>query len=564
MNNRVAGRYVWYALIVLYVSMSLLPLLSSGYYSDDLILSTLKGQLELQNTSLGQYVIDEFRNDITSMGRLDPVHLLARHPISYVFYDVHHNKMFVLSMILINVLLFGCLIHIVTRDRHVSYLAMLVLPILFQFRLYHDPILSFSGRMQIFVSLILCAMIFLYKYLEHNRKRHLLVSLVAYNLALYFYEVSILLAPLFLIIVASQPHARIKNTMKTVLPYAISVMVALGAMFTARHFQAPDAAGYSGLTINMERGRVLKTFLRQLFASLPLSYYAGNPSRLFRRGFSTLVGNVAWQDMLVLGLFIASYLALVGKLIGAHRIGILFYLGSALMVLPALVVSVSLKYQEELWSYGVGMGYVPVYIQYYGTAFVMAGVIVLAQRKLLTDRRRIPAHMAIMVVLSTMLLMNMQNNRLVVDKANVDLHYRRAALVRALGENILQDVPEHSNLYILDDYALDPLPFVKSDLRGWAATGYQWKNEGLVYLYARKRVHLIDDANDLLGYARTKGSADAGVNDVYLLSIQSYPDDRGIKEGYVVLARIQNIYTDATGEIHFQSSPLRSSFPSKN
>ena len=137
-------------------------------------------------------------------------------------------------------------------------------------------------------------------------------------------------------------------------------------------------------------------------------------------------------------------------------------------------------------------------------------------------------------------------------------------MVRALGENILQDVPEHASLYILDDYAFDPLPLVKSDLRGWAATGYQWKNEGLVYLYARKRVHLIDDANDLLGHARTKGFADAGVNDVYLLSIRSYPDDRGIKEGYVVLARIQDIYTDAAGEIHLQSSPLRSSFPSKH
>src|SRR5436189_5826920 len=84
-----------------------------------------------------------------------------------------------------------------------------------------------------------------------------------------------------------------------------------------------------------------------------------------------------------------------------------------------------------------------------------------------------------------------------VYKANIDLHYRRAALCRALGENILQDVPAQAKLYMLDEYVLDPYPSVRSDLKGWANYGYPWRSDAFVYLYAKKRVQVIDDRNGL-------------------------------------------------------------------
>jgi hypothetical protein len=557
------GRYVAYASIasiVLYISMSLLPLLSSGYYSDDLIHSTLKGQLELQNSSFLQYVIDLNREWVTSSGRVCPVHILTILAISYVFSDLQLYKILVLSLTVVNALLFGSLIHVITRNRRVSYLAMLLLPILFQFRLYHDPMLSFFGTMQVFVSLVLCAMIFLYKYLEHNKASALIISLVSYNLALYFYEVSILLLPLFLIIVIGQGHTRVKDALVKIAPYVVSVVVALMAMFAVRQLKSPAAAGYPGIAFSLEPARVFKTFLLQLFASWPLSYYAGNPSHLFHRGLGVFAANVAWQDIAVVVLFITLYLTLIGELTGAERLPVVFLLGSGFMVLPAMLISVSVKYQAELRSFGPGMGYVPVYIQYYGTAFVLTGVIALVLAKLPVNRMRVVGHTVIMVGISMTLLLNTQNNRRVVERANIDLHYRRAALTRALDENILQDLPEHAKLYILDDYTLDPDPSVKSHLRGWAS-GYHWKNEALVYLYAKKRVHVINDEKDLLSYGRSNGAVD--VNDLYLLSIKSYPDQMGIKDGYVVLSSIQSISADKAGKIQIQSSQLRANFPPK-
>jgi hypothetical protein len=449
-----------------------------------------------------------------------------------------------------------------TGSPHVSYLAVVVLPILFQFRLYHDAILSFSGVLQVSLSLIFCALIFLYKYLEDRNTTYLVLSLVSYNISLYSYEVCILLLPLFLIIICARNHAGARNTIKSFMPYALSVIVALMAIFLARQLKDAAAARYAGIAFSLGPRRVVRTFFLQLYAALPLSYYTGNPSNLFHHTLPSFLAGIRWSDALVLVLGLALYLASAAKLRDAQRIAYLFYLGAALMVIPAMPIAFSLKYQESLRSYGAGMGYVPVYLQYYGTALLMAGVVVLVLRHLSGKNMRILAHLAVIGALSTALLINLQNNRLVVDKANVDLHYRRAALARALGENILQDVPEQAKLYVLDEYVLDPYPSVRSDLKGWANYGYPWRSDAFVYLYARKRVQVIDDRNGLRDHVQNrKAVGGSGATDLYCLSVKSYADKLGIREGYVVLSRVDEIYTDGTGNIQLQSTPLRFNVP---
>lgn len=551
--------YLAYALVVVYVSISLLPLLYSGYYSDDLINSSLKGHLELQNISFFQYLIDVNRYWISSNGRFFPVCLFTTFGISYFAYHLQLYKIFILSNIIVNVLLSGYLLHIVTRNRYVSYLAMLTLPILFQFRLYHDPILSFSAMMQLFLSFILWALILLHRHLHQKSAWYLVASVAFYNLALYFYEVSLLLLPLFLILVIAKHHARISDMIKVSISYVMSATLALIVMIVVRQMRDVASAGYSGITLNLEASRVYKTFLLQLCASLPLTYYIGNPSQLFRHDVSSLLGEIAWYDLLVLALFISFYLTLINKVVGARSIPILFYLGSTLMICPAVLISMSLKYQAELRYFGAGMGYVPVYIQYFGTAFVMTAGIVLTLQKLRSKGKRMLVHIAVLVLISAALLVNMQSNRLVVEKANIDLHYRRAALTQALGENILRDVPDNAKLYILDEYTFDPYPFVDSHLKGWAASGYPWKSDGLVYLYAKRRVQVINDVTGLFISARDDNATHAGVKEMYVLRIKSYPDKMGIKEGYVELSRIQNVHMDKDGNVQFESSPLRSS-----
>lgn len=522
------------AAIVAYVALSLLPLLSSGYYSDDLTNSTLRGQLQVQGSSFIEYLIETNRFWIHSNGRLFPVHLFTISVISYISSSLTIYKALLLSLNVITVLLFGYMLLLHTENRATAYLGMLVLPILFQFRLYHDPILSFCGMLQVFVASLLAAMIFLYKYLEHDRTTYLVASLLFYNLCLYYYEVSILLLPLFVVIVR-RTRAKLKGVITLSTPYAVSVVVALGAMGVVRHMREVAAASYPGITFNLQAGPMVRAFALQLYASLPLTYFIGNPSRLFRHDVriydvGSVIANVAWTDLLVLVLLTLLYVMWLRTPVLVEGIPSLCVLGGILMVSPSFVVSMSLKYQGELLAAGRGMGYIPVYVEYYGTGLVFTGCLLLAFRRLGGGWARRVADAMVLGILAMVVLVNLQSNRLVVEKANIDLHYRRAALTRALTDKILADVPDGARLYILDEYTFDPYPWVTSHVRGWA-TGYPWKNEALVYLYGKKRVRIVTDLNDL------RSSAGDPVREMYLLKVKSYPDARCEEEKHMSYSR---------------------------
>lgn len=547
------------AAIVAYVALSLLPLLSSGYYSDDLISSTLRGQLQLRGVSFVESVIAQNRAWVVLNGRLFPVHLLTLNAISYVSYDLPVYKALLLSLNVINVLLFGYLLFLHTGHRSTSCLGMLLLPTLFQFRLYHDPILSFFGMMQIFVAFLLAAMIFLYKYLEHERRTYLLLSLLLYNLCLYYYEVSIPLLLVFVTIVMWK-RPSLKDRLALSSPYSLSVAVALAAMLTVRTLRDVASAPYPGIVFNFQMKPIVKTFALQLYASLPLTYYTGNPSHLFRHDVRSFVANVAWSDLSVLILLVSLYLALRSRPLAVQGIPMLFVLGSMLMICPSLLVSMSLKYQGDLGDLSArGMGYIPVYVEYYGTALLITGCLLLALQTLRSERMSRVGDAALLLVMGMVVLVNVQSNRMVVEKANVDLHYRRTALTRALADHILADVPDGAQLYILDEYTFDPYPWV-AGVKRWATT-YPWKSEALVYLYARKRVHIVGDL-DLRAYALSPKAGHDGLHDTYLLNIKSYPDDVRVKDGYVVLSKIRDVYLDQADKIHLEAIPIRSDFPS--
>lgn len=552
------------AAMVAYVSLSLLPLLSSGYYSDDLITSTFRGQLQVQGVSFIEYFIETNRFWIHSNGRLFPVHLFTISAISYLSSSLLTYKAILLSLNVIDVLLFGYMLRLHTEHRATAYLGMLVLPTLFQFRLYHDPILSFCGMMQVFVASILAAMIFLYKYLEHNRTPYLLVSLLFYNSCLYYYEVGILLLPLFVVIV-ERKRASLKGVVTLASPYAVSALVALGAMGVVRHMRDVAAASYPGIAFNLEAEPMVRAFALQLYASLPLTYVIGNPSGLFRHDVriydvGSVVANIAWTDLVALVPLTLLYTVWLRRPAVVEGIPSLCALGGILMVAPSFVVSMSLKYQGDLRAAGRGMGYILVYVEYFGTASVITGCLLLAFRTVCNGWARRVAGAMVLGVLAIVLLVNLQSNRLVVEKANIDLHYRRAALARALSDNVLDDVRDGDGVYILDEYTFDPYPWVNSHVRGWA-TGYPWKNEALVYLYAKKRVRILTDLNDLRYGVGTSSVAEP-VRDTYLLKVKSYPDAMRRKEAYVVLSKVQEVYRDQGGEVHIESIPVRFDFPS--
>jgi len=562
-SDRTVMRGVAYVVIISYVIISLLPMLSSGFYSDDLYNSTLKGQIELQKISFVSYLADAFKHWIMDNGRPLAVALFITSLMSYLLYNVTVYKLILLVMVIANVLALGRLVYVTTKDRYASYLSMMVIPLLFQFRLYHDPILSHYGLFQILTILILSSVLCFNRYVLSDNKIYLMSSVLLYNLALYVSEISAVLVSLFAIIMLNNAsHENGKIRMKRLLPFIISVLVAISVMITAKLLKTDSTAGYSGIELSLNMTAIVKAMFVQLYATLPLSYYLSNPSHIFHINFSEFVGNISLVDLLGMIIFIGGYVYTVKNmhfLYDKYQVRALAAVGMLLMLCPAFMIALSAKYQQELY---LGIGYLQVYIQYYGMVLIGIALLLYAQHKIDNGRIRCALHSCLAAVFSVTFMLNAQNNRLVIDKSNIDMHYRRSALIRSLSDNILDQLPENSIIFIKDEYYYDSFPQVRSDTRGWAEYGYSWKNAALVYMYSGKRMNVVTDLNELKKYAA--GGNNSRVNNIYLLNIKSYPRDSGNREAFVILSSIYNLVQDKDGILHFGSQPLKTSFPREN
>lgn len=536
-----------YSLMSLYIILSMLPLLHSGYYSDDMVNSSIRGQILLENISFVHYWINFVIYMFKDQGRFIPVSIFTLVAVSYYFYNLFLYKALILVLIIINIYLFGYFIKIVFKEIYFAYILMLCAPICFQFRLYHDPILSFAGHLQFFFCYLMCSLIFLQKYLDHNDRLYLVISLILFNVSLYAYEISVPLALLIFILIFDH-FKNLKLSLRRYLPFIYSIFISIIINLVVRFAVNKE---YSGITFNFNLVLIVKTLFMQSFSSIPLSYYINNPAHLFNHNILYVFRNIKSTDMMSVVIFNVIYWSLMKKIdfnmINWHKI---LLLGVSLVVLPALPISLSAKYQQELnWYGGWGVGYLPVYIQYYGSLMILAGIVVLIN-KIIKANNKIILQLILTTGISLIILINLNCNRAVVDKANTDLYYGRETLEKALENNILKNIPENSTILVKYNYKYDPYPaFVFNGLRGWLK-GYDWDNKFLFYLHSQKMVNIVQHISQFVDIKPEKQSdkIDLVNKNIFLLDIESYPEYcyNQNKEGYVMLGKINYIKVDDT------------------
>lgn len=560
-NNIIATRCFAYLVIIVIITMSLWPLLSSGFYSDDLVTSVLKGQLELQNKSLLDHFTGTAKEWIVYNGRYLMTALFLTTTMSYLMHSLLIYKTVLLLMVIVNVLIFGWFVDEITNNRFLSYLAMILMPLMFQFRLYHDPMLSHYGLYQIQTILILCSMTCFHKYIKSDNRKYLMLSIISFNIVLYLSEISLILFPLFAIIVFSGAQQyKYSEAINKLKPIIYSALIAAVVMVAAKLLKDPLSPGYSGNQLSLNALDIIRAMFVQLYATMPLSYYASNPSRLFQLTFTELINNMLFVDIVGAIIIAISYVYIIRNIAcvyNKYSIRALASIGTLLTICPAFVIALSAKYQKELHA---GIGYLQVYIQYFGAILIFVAFVVYVQNKLANSSLRYFLHTGLLIAFVIVYMINVQNNRLVIDKSNIDMHYRRIALIGSLRDNILGQIPENSIILIKDQYDYNPYPMVISDTRGWADYGYAWKNAALVYMYSKKRMNVVTDLNDLRNNA---GSSELGskADNIYLLNIKSYPLNSGNRQAFVILSKVENLHEDKDGILRFQSQPLRTSFP---
>ncbi|MGC8602559.1 MAG: hypothetical protein ACP5VS_02585 [Desulfomonilaceae bacterium] len=439
------GKLYFYfgSLAILVNLIILLPIAHSPYLGDDSWCeSTLPGLLLLSNMSLSDLCWNTLKDYINS-GRWYPL-IIYYYPVFYFLNECLYKSAEIL-FVLVNIALFAYFVRLVTSSTSLGLMAFALPPLFVQFRCYHDPIMSYYFLMQIEFLLILMSLIFLTFYLRRSKMFFLTLSLAAWICCLLVYEAFYA----FWIMHAAVAYLHfgrgsLRKIVKTTLPFfVLAVLNMLITLFIRFEF----VPRYEGINLNFSIQAWFWAFLKQAFAAFPLSYFFSTGSfshwtEVAGAYFATdlIVASVAWA---IFWCFASDNFWTVYNPRRKESWKALVLLGLGFWLFPALLVTLSAKYQQQLkW----GLGYLPVYVSSFGLMMLTLAFISTIYEAI--RKSSVGVRNTILVVLTILGVaisgINYNSNRMVIQKYNFAEHYHRKLIESALHGNLMRFVPEGS------------------------------------------------------------------------------------------------------------------------
>jgi hypothetical protein len=358
-------------------------------------------------------------------------------------------------MILVNVVLFEYFIFKLSRSRVLSLLSIVSLPLLFQFRNYHDPILSFVGMQQMILTTLLISLLFLLDYFETGNKSEFWLSVLFYIFCLQIYENTYSFFVFHLLIVYLK--AERKTFYKRSLPFVVLPVFFTIIVVGLKHCYPSN---YTGTVPSYDIIRIVQTFSKQVFAAFPFSYVLFFFNKTISYDRSSIYHHYVPHILLlasVTSVFVYYFCKAASKDDRRYSIKYLFIFGLLFLLVPGMLISLSQKYQEELaW----GLGYIPVYMSYYGMSLLIALFLALVLKHVFGKAMLgYAAGLFLGVLFSSSIAINYVNNRIVVDNLNYTFLYPRDIIEEAAKKGLFKPVGEGSLLYINGDHQWDGFYF---------------------------------------------------------------------------------------------------------
>ncbi len=435
----------WYiAALVGFVNLiSLLPLIHSPYLGDDSWCeSTLPGLLLLSKMSLPDLCWNTVKDYVHS-GRWYPL-IIYYYPV-FCFLNEYLYKCASVLFVLTNVALFAYFVRLITSSTSLGLMSALLPPLFIQFRCYHDPVMSYYFLMQVEFALILISLILLNFYLRKSRVIFLILSLSSWGCCLLVYEAFYAFWLMHaLVTYVHFGKGSIKKVVRITAPFFV---LAVLNMLITLYIRSEFAPRYQGINLNFSIEAWLVAFLKQAVAAFPLSYFLSAESfsywaQVARTYFATdlVIMCAAWA---ILWCLISDRFFTGKEIKDKPNLKVLGFLGFGFWLLPALLVTLSTKYQQELkW----GLGYLPVYVSSFGMMMLAISLIAFIYRS--AGRFSKHAQTASIIGLTFFGVVisgiNYNSNQLVIQKYNFGEHYHRNLIENALHGNLLRPVPEGS------------------------------------------------------------------------------------------------------------------------
>ena len=463
------------ALLLMFIVLQ--PVLKGGFYWDDAFFSVEAQNMRLSGTSIWERVWKEIV-DYVRIGRINPFatfHFL----VFYYIPDVRLYKLMLVVLTLLDGWLFYHFLCLWTKEQKAAILSLLAATLCFQHRLYHDPLNSYYGLMQVMFAELMGALIFYVRWLRERKTGFAVLSLLFFAMGLMSYEMFFPLTALFLIPAWEQEKHPLK-AIRRMIPWVL-LAVGLFALSMLLRRNITDETAYGGTTFSLDIPLILKTFATQVGSALPLSYRdAGYDTgmmgtlvqwhTIFNTSLAEFLRSIQWQDLLgclILVFLLREFSSERMKFSGFH---LLF--GFLLWLLPGLVISLSEKYQLDM---GPGLAYIPILFSYFGMGLILYELSAFAGKVLNFH--------ALRVVLSgagcMILLLTLQDNRHISNMLDDIFLYPRKAGEEALRSGILDDFDSGT--------VLSAVPYSLWE-HGWLREPYQ---DVFYSLNARRQLHAV-------------------------------------------------------------------------
>ncbi len=426
----------------LLVLICLLPILKTGLYTDDLFLFQTRNSLsEFRDkpfTETAHKEVESWKNS----GRYAPVSLYLMEFVYKNFTTIISYKIYVLLMNLLAVISFLLLLKSFNAPKLIP-LFLLFYAAEIQFRLqYHDAFSAFNGMYQL-LAICIFGSIASYNYSVQRRSwGFYILSIALASIAMLTSEMGVCLIPL-LLICAWFNHPNLRKSVFSIIPFAAILLVYMAYILKIR---SEATWSYPGLSANLNWSDMFPVLEIQLFAALPFSnLFKQNQIPQLLSG--QLVGTF---NFLAIFLILITATALI---FGSKRISMvsfrkgLIWIAILLWLFPACILMTSVKYQHELhW----GQGYLPVFIQNFGVAVILAYLALLILN--IGELWSKVVFNFIGLVVITALLSAFLFNSAIIKVRNYDLCIPADALYRSIKSGILNDCPSGSNIILTDDY----------------------------------------------------------------------------------------------------------------
>jgi len=411
--------------VLLYLTLS--PYLTNGFCGDDSINSSIAGVSAQTGQSIWSIARTISLQWVKNEGRFFPLGWIIGYHSYYFFQDVEYFRLYQVTLTVLHMGLFAWLVFELAGNLRFACFAGLIAPLFFQIRQYHDPIGAYGGLCQYMGSIFAGSGLLVVKYYRTHRTWQLALASAVYAAGLLMYELTLIALPLLWFVLP--PTASVKRKLSVLWPFLLLTGLYLVTALWLRH--AAGGSHYPGTMVSLDWNKWLVTFGRQLFAAVPFSYWMAiwhqqmDVETIVRRTFGS------WSGWLVFGGNLVLLRALLPTRAAFHPQGFrlrggtqLTGVGLVLLICPAAMIAVSKKYQDQLvW----GVGYLPVYVSYFGLALLVAlGLYWLyAHLTLLPNRSRRPLLISLAIIASCLIAGNRTINSAVADRMNIEFKNSR-------------------------------------------------------------------------------------------------------------------------------------------